>query len=75
MAGGIGGGLLTPFMEKVGMEEVVRLQQRVAREVKTTFASSYSQTVSLAEALSLDAIQTYRLHSTGTKFLIDPSRS
>ena len=56
------------------MEEVVRLQQRVAREVKTTFASSYSQTVSLAEALTLDAIHTYRLHSTGTKFLIDPSR-
>ncbi|MAI25010.1 MAG: NADH oxidase [Spirochaeta sp.] len=74
MAWGIGGWLLTPFMEKVGMEEVVRLQQRVAREVKTTFASSYSQTVSLAEALTLDAIHTYRLHSTGTKFLIDPSR-
>ena len=74
MAWGIGGWLLTPFLQKVGTEEAAKLQQRVAREVKTTFASTYSRTVSLAEALTIDAIRTYGKQSTGTKFLIDPTR-
>ena len=75
MAWGIGGWLLTPFLQQIGTEEAAKLQQRVAREVKTTFASTYSQTVSLAETLTIDAIRTYGKQSTGTKFLIDPSRS
>ena len=74
MAWGIGGWLLTPFLQKVGTEEAAKLQQRVAREVKTTFASTYSRTVSLAEVLTIDAIRTYGKQSTGTKFLIDPNR-
>ncbi len=75
MAWGIGGWLLTPFLQKVGTEEAAKLQQRVAREVKTTFASTYSRTVSLAEVLTIDAIRTYGKQSTGTKFLIDPNRN
>ena len=74
MAWGVGGWLLTPFLQKIGMEEGQRLRQRVADEIKTTFASSYSRVVSLAEALSLDAIRTYARQATGEKFLIDPSR-
>ena len=74
MAWGIGGWLLTPFLQNVGTEEAAKLQQRVAREVKTTFASTYSRTVSLAEVLTIDAIRTYGKQSTGTKFLIDPNR-
>ena len=75
MAWGIGGWLLTPFLQKVGTEEAAKLQQRVAREVKTTFASTYSQIVSLAETLTIDAIRTYGKQSTGQKFLIDPNRN
>jgi len=74
MAWGIGGWLLTPFLQKIGMEEGQRLRERVASEIKTTFASSYSRVVSLAEALSLEAIQAYGRQATGEKFLIDPSR-
>ena len=50
------------------------LRERVAAELKTTFASHYTRTVSLAEALSPEAIAVYGQRSTGAKFLIDPSR-
>jgi NADPH2:quinone reductase len=74
MAWGIGGWLLTPFLQKIGFEGGQRLRQRVADEIKTTFASSYARVVSLAEALSLDAIASYGKQATGEKFLIDPSK-
>ena len=49
------------------------LRARVAAELKTTFASQYARTVSLAEALSADAIAFYGPRNTGAKVLIDPS--
>ena len=70
----LGGWLLTPFLQKVGFEEAEKLRQRVADEIKTTFASHYTQEVSLAEALSLDAISVYGQQSTGEKFLINPNK-
>lgn len=74
MAWGIGGWLLTPFLMKIGPEATEKLRQRVAAEVKTTFASSYTKEVSLAEALSLDAISVYGLQATGEKYLINPNK-
>jgi NADPH2:quinone reductase len=75
MAWGIGGWLLFPFLQKIGPAEGARLRARVAAELKTTFASRYTRTVSLAEALSPEAIAVYAKRTTGEKFLIDPSRS
>ncbi|MFP6629875.1 MAG: zinc-binding dehydrogenase [Myxococcota bacterium] len=74
MAWGIGGWLLTPFLQKIGFEEVEKLRQRVASEIKTTFASGYTKQVSLAEALQLDAIATYGRQATGEKYLITPHK-
>jgi len=74
MAWGIGGWLLTPFLIKIGQEEAEKLRQRVAAEVNTTFASHYTKEVSLAEALSLDAIAVYGQQATGEKYLINPSK-
>ena len=74
MAWGIGGWLLTPFLQNIGFEGAEALRQRVAREIKTTFASSYTAEVSLAEALSLDAIATYGKQATGEKYLINPNK-
>jgi len=74
MAWGIGGWLLTPFLSKIGQEEAEKLRQRVAAEVNTTFASSYTKEVSLAEALSLDAIAVYGQQATGEKYLINPNK-
>jgi NADPH2:quinone reductase len=74
MAWGVGGWLLTPFLQKVGLETVQKLRQRVAAELKTTFASKYARTVSLAEALQADAISVYGKRSTGEKYLINPNK-
>ncbi len=68
----IGGWLLTPFMQKVGGEVMNRLRQRVADEIKTTFASAYSDRVSLEGALDIEAIRTYNAKATGQKTLICP---
>jgi NADPH2:quinone reductase len=74
MTWGMGGWLLFPFLQKAGPETVARLKQRVAAELKTTFASHYTKEVSLAEALTLDAIAAYGKRSTGEKYLINPSK-
>jgi len=74
MAWGVGGWLLTPFLQKIGPEEAARLRRRVAAELATTFASSYANQVSLTGALRLDAITAYARQATGSKYLIIPSR-
>ena len=74
MAWGAGGWLLTNFLRRVGPEAGQALMQRVANEVKTTFASHYTNVVSLAEALSIDAIGEYNQKATGKKYLIAPHK-
>ncbi len=74
MSWGLGGWLLTPFLMKIGREETEKLRQRVAREIKTTFASHYAKTISLSEALSAGAIVAYNKKSTGEKYLINPNK-
>jgi NADPH:quinone reductase-like Zn-dependent oxidoreductase len=75
MAWGIGGWLLFPFMQKIGPAEAQKLRQRVAAEIKTTFASRYTQVVSLQEALQLEAIAAYAKRATGEKYLIAPHKA
>jgi len=74
MAWGVGGWLVTPFLQKIGMAAVQRLKARVAAELKTTFASSYAGEVSLVEALDLDTIAIYGRSTTGHKYLINPNK-
>ena len=71
---GVGGFLLTPFLQKVGMQKAMELRAKVAAEITTTFASHYTSEVSLAEALSMDAISVYSKQATGEKFLILPQK-
>jgi NADPH2:quinone reductase len=75
MAWGVGGWLLTPFLQKIGFEGVKRLRERVAAGLETTFASHYTKEVSLAGALALDAIAAYGKRATGEKYLINPNRA
>ncbi|MBR0716151.1 zinc-binding dehydrogenase [Bradyrhizobium liaoningense] len=72
---GVGGWLLTPFLQKIGPAEIGRLRQRVASELKTTFASHYTRVVSLPETLDLANIAVYGKRATGEKFLINPNKS
>ena len=71
---GLGGWLLTPFIGRVGMEKFQEMRDRVAKEIKTTFASNYTKEVSLEEMLAPDAIKTYAKQATGTKYLVTPHK-
>ena len=73
MAWGMGGWLLFPFLQRIGPHAAQALRQRVVAELKTTFASSYSKEISLAQALQPEEIAVYGQRATGTKYLINPS--
>jgi hypothetical protein len=74
-AWGIGGWLLTPFLQKIGLARVAQLRDQVAAGLTTTFASSYTAQVSLPGALSLEAIAGYSRQATGSKYVMIPSRA
>lgn len=74
MAWGVGGWLLPNFLAKAGMEVASRLRARVAQELKTTFASHYTNEISLAQALDADTVRQYYAKHTGEKFLICPQK-
>lgn len=70
----LSGYLLTPFLQKASPETRARMYKRVIDELNTTFASHYTRTISLAEALELETLHAYNAKATGEKYLIDPSR-
>lgn len=72
MAWGVGGWLLTPFLAGAGPETIARLRARVASELTTTFASAYTQEVSLAGMLTPEAFNGYLQKATGEKYLVTP---
>jgi NADPH2:quinone reductase len=74
MAWGVGGWLLMPFLARIGPAAAQALRERVARELKTTFASGYARQVSLGQMLSADEIAVYARRATGEKFLVVPNR-
>lgn len=74
MAWGVGGWLLPNFLAKAGNEVAMRLRTRVADELKTTFASHYTDELSLEEALQADVLARYYAKATGEKFLICPQK-
>ena len=73
MAWGLGGWLLTPFLQKIGVDAANALRQRVADEITTTFASAYTAEISLAQMLEERHLMTYAKQATGEKYLVVPS--
>jgi NADPH2:quinone reductase len=71
-AWGMGGWLLFPFLQRIGEADAQKLRNRVSAELKTTFASTYSQHITLAQALDPDVIAAYGQRATGAKYLITP---
>ena len=69
----VSGWLLTPFLMKAGPEGNARMRKRVVDELTTTFASHYTATISLADALRPEIVAAYQRKTTGEKYLIDPS--
>jgi NADPH:quinone reductase-like Zn-dependent oxidoreductase len=70
----VSGFLVTPYLQKIGMEAAQKLRERVVAELKTTFASHYTKEISLAEALEIDTIFDYAKFGTGAKYLINPAK-
>lgn len=71
---GLGGWLLTPMIGRIGMERFAEMRQRVIREIKTTFASHYTQEISLEDMLQPDKIKAYAKQGTGAKYLVNPHK-
>jgi NADPH2:quinone reductase len=73
-AWGVNGFLLFNALGKLGTKTVMAMRKRVADEITTTFASHYTNEVSLAEVLHLQSIAAYSKQATGEKYLITPQR-
>ena len=74
MAWGVGGWLLFPFLSRVGEERTQALKRRVIDELHTTFASHYSERISLHQVLDLSTIAAYTARATRSKYLVEPTR-
>jgi NADPH2:quinone reductase len=74
MSWGLGGWLLTPMIGKIGMERFQQMRERVASEIKTTFASKYVQEISFEEMLQPEIVKLYAKQATGEKYLVNPHK-
>lgn len=74
MSWSIGGWLLPQFLQRIGFERGAELRRRVADEIKTTFASSFTRELSLQEAITPDIIRLYVAKKTGEKYMINPNK-
>jgi NADPH2:quinone reductase len=68
----MGGWLLTYFLEDIGLDSAKNLRDRVAKELKTTFASNYTKRITLSEMLDPAVIAAYGKRATGEKYLVLP---
>ena len=75
MAWGVGGWLVTWFLQRIGPEAAGRLRARVAAELTTIFAAHYTAEISLAEALRPEVIAAYGRRATGEKYLVNPAKA
>ena len=74
MSWGVGGWLLMRSLQRLGGEAVAQMQARVASEVTTTFATSFTAAIGLADVIDPELARGYGRPSTGAKHLIDPRR-
>ncbi|GGY46190.1 zinc-binding dehydrogenase [Parvularcula lutaonensis] len=74
MCWGVGGFLLTHFLSSISPEDRMRMAYRVVSEIKTTFASHYTDEISLRDVLDPEIMAKYNAKATGTKFLIRPHK-
>jgi hypothetical protein len=73
-AWGVGGWLLTPFLQKAGLERIAAMRDRVAAGLTTTFASTFTDEIGLAQVLDVATMREYARQATGRKYLVAPQR-
>lgn len=69
----VAGWLLIPFLAALPPEEALRLRQRVAQGLTTTFASRFKATIGLDEMLTREVALAYNAKATGEKYLVTPN--
>lgn len=75
MTWGIGGWLLMRFLSKLKPEQVGQLQKRVADEIQTTFACSFTDELTFEQAMTPAIVLQYNAKKTGEKYLINPNKN
>ena len=70
---GVGGWLLTPHLEKVGMERMIEMRMFSVAERNGIFNSEYTSEISLADMIDPDIAKGYDKKATGEKVLVNPS--
>jgi NADPH2:quinone reductase len=69
----VAGWLLIPFLAAQPPEEALRLRQRVAQGLTTTFASHFKARIGLDEMLTREVALAYNAKATGEKYLVLPN--
>ena len=67
-----GGWLLFPFLTALSQERLEALQERVKKNIDTTFKSTYKKTIGLEDVLNPKYMKEYLKTGTGNKYLINP---
>ncbi|NJM51187.1 MAG: NADH oxidase [Sphingomonadales bacterium] len=70
---GLGGWLLTPHLEKVGMQRMMEMRALSVEERNGIFASDYTRQISLTDMTDPDIARAFEKKATGEKFLVNPS--
>ena len=70
---GVGGWLLTPHLEKVGMERMVEMRGYTVEERNGIFNSEYTSEISLLGMIDPEIAKGYEKKATGEKVLVNPS--
>lgn len=70
---GVGGWLLTPHLEQVGMERMMEMRMYSVEERNGIFNSEYSSEISLLDMIDPDIAKAYEKKATGEKVLVNPS--
>lgn len=75
MTWSIGGWLLMRFLGKLAPEKVGALHKRVANEIDSTFASDFTEEISLEQVMDPATVAKYNAKKTGEKYLVNPNKS
>ena len=70
---GVGGWLLTPHLEEVGMERMMEMRMFAVEERNGIFHSEYSSEISLMDMIDPEIAKGYEKKATGEKVLVNPS--
>ncbi len=70
---GVGGWLLTPHLEKVGIERMIEMRMYCVEERNGIFHSAYTSEISLLDMLDPEIARDYDRKATGKKVLVNPT--